>query len=376
MTFDRGGTKLLVVRSNTKRAVSCTKSHGLDRSSWQGNNANQFARGDLRFSRCSVTLTFHLLGFGLPHQGELDLAHILVVDDSAVDRRLVGAVLAKVEEWTVSYAENGRQALDVVNSSPVNVVVTDLQMPEMDGLELVKSLTASHPSVPIVLITSNGNERIAIEALKAGASSYSPKQAIKEDLVPTIRTVLAVAVEQERKERVLKRRVAHTEYFELENDPSLIGPLVEYLQVQLAGWDETDRLRIGIALDETFVNAMYHGNLEVGSDLRQDDEREYYRAIDERAKIAPYNERLLKVTAEFGADWMRVTVEDEGPGFDPSTLPDPTDPENLERVSGRGLLLIRTFMDDVSFSERGNRISLYKKRAAGTDDDDDDFFAD
>ena len=303
------------------------------------------------------------------------MAHILVVDDSAVDRRLVGAILGKVEDWSVSYAENGKQALEIVNGSVVNVVVTDLQMPEMDGLELVKELTSTYPAIPIVLITSNGNEKIAIEALKAGASSYSPKAALKEDLVPTLRSVLAIAVEQERKERVLKRRIAHTEQFVLENDPTLIGPLVEYLQLQLVGWDETDRLRIGIALDETIVNAMYHGNLEVGSDLRQDDEREYYKAIADRSKLPPFNSRVLKVHAEFGLDWMRVTVEDEGPGFDPSNLPDPTDPENLERVSGRGLLLIRTFMDDVTFSERGNRISLYKTRKDGADDDD-DFFAD
>lgn len=303
------------------------------------------------------------------------MAHILVVDDSAVDRRLVGAILGKVEDWTVSYAENGRQALELIESSQINVVVTDLQMPEMDGLELVKAMASGHPAIPIVLVTSNGNERIAIEALKAGASSYSPKQALKEDLVSTVRTVLALAIEQERKERVLKRRVVHSEHFELENDPSLIGPLVEYLQMQLVDWDESDRLRIGIALDETLVNAMYHGNLEVGSDLRQDDEREYYRAIETRAKLEPYNQRMLRVQAEYGVDWMRVTVEDEGPGFDPTTLPDPTDPENLDRVSGRGLLLIRTFMDEVTFGERGNRISLYKKRVSEQEEDDDDFYA-
>jgi len=54
-------------------------------------------------------------------------------------------------------------------------------------------------------------------------------------------------------------------------------------------------------------------------------------------------------------------VEDEGPGFDPATVPDPTDPGNLERIGGRGLMLIRTFMDDVEHNEKGNRITLRKK---------------
>ncbi|HAN99963.1 MAG TPA: response regulator receiver protein [Planctomycetaceae bacterium] len=301
-----------------------------------------------------------------------NLAHILVVDDSAVDRRLVGAVLEQSDEWEVSYAENGRQALEKIETTRIDVVVTDLQMPELDGLELVRALVQRRPTIPIVLITSNGSEKLAIEALKAGASSYSPKHALKEDLVPTLRTVLASAVEEERKERVLQRRVRHAMHFVLENDNSLIGPLVEFLQQQLIGWEEADRLRIGIALDETLVNAMYHGNLEVGSDLRQDDESEYYKTIELRAKTAPYSHRKLTVDAEFGPDWLRVRVEDEGPGFDPDSLPDPTDPENLERVSGRGLLLIRTFMDEVTFSPRGNAITMFKRRVAAGESGDGD----
>jgi anti-sigma regulatory factor (Ser/Thr protein kinase) len=53
-------------------------------------------------------------------------------------------------------------------------------------------------------------------------------------------------------------------------------------------------------------------------------------------------------------------VEDEGPGFDPSTVPDPTDPEHLTRIGGRGLLLIRAFMDHVEHSGKGNRITMRK----------------
>ena len=54
-------------------------------------------------------------------------------------------------------------------------------------------------------------------------------------------------------------------------------------------------------------------------------------------------------------------IEDQGSGFDPGSLPDPTDPANLERVSGRGVLLMRTFMDEVDFSERGNRVTMRKR---------------
>jgi hypothetical protein len=59
---------------------------------------------------------------------------------------------------------------------------------------------------------------------------------------------------------------------------------------------------------------------------------------------------------------ITYVVRDEGPGFDPSILPDPTDPANLEQVGGRGLLLIRTFMNKVYHNERGNEITLIKDR--------------
>ena len=59
-------------------------------------------------------------------------------------------------------------------------------------------------------------------------------------------------------------------------------------------------------------------------------------------------------------------IRDEGPGFDPARLPDPTDPARLERTTGRGLLLIRAFMDEVAFNGTGNQITLLKRHTTTT----------
>ena len=55
-------------------------------------------------------------------------------------------------------------------------------------------------------------------------------------------------------------------------------------------------------------------------------------------------------------------IRDEGEGFDPATLPDPTDPANLEKASGRGILLMRTFMDEIVYNNQGNSVLLTKHR--------------
>src|SRR5487761_1854859 len=101
---------------------------------------------------------------------------------------------------------------------------------------------------------------------------------------------------------------------------------------------------------------MYHGNLEVGSELRETDEKSYRKLLEERRRTAPYAARRVHVLAYESPAEARYVIRDEGAGFDPKQLPDPTDPTNLEKVSGRGLLLIRTFMDEIRHNDKGNEI--------------------
>ncbi|MEC8862338.1 MAG: response regulator, partial [Planctomycetota bacterium] len=81
------------------------------------------------------------------------MTRILVVDDSAVDRRLVGAVLEQNDEWTIDFAKTGREALEKIEENYPDAIVADLQMPEMNGLELVKVITRRVPVIPVILIT-------------------------------------------------------------------------------------------------------------------------------------------------------------------------------------------------------------------------------
>jgi anti-sigma regulatory factor (Ser/Thr protein kinase) len=106
---------------------------------------------------------------------------------------------------------------------------------------------------------------------------------------------------------------------------------------------------------------MHHGNFELSSSLREGDEREYHRLAKERSTQKPYAERRVHVRAADTPEGSTYVIRDEGPGFDPAKLPDPLDPENLEKVSGRGLLLIRTFMDEVRFNDKGNEITMVKR---------------
>src|SRR5215831_794346 len=126
---------------------------------------------------------------------------------------------------------------------------------------------------------------------------------------------------------------------ELPSDLTLMNAVLEYLLDRVAklGLVELEQSNLYVALDEAFVNAVKHGN-------RHDPEK------------------LLRVTAELSAREAIFTVEDEGDGFDVREIPDPRDPANLFKSSGRGVLLIYNIMDEVEYSDRGNRLKMVARR--------------
>jgi CheY-like chemotaxis protein/anti-sigma regulatory factor (Ser/Thr protein kinase) len=288
---------------------------------------------------------------------------ILVVDDDAVHRELAVRCLKPIRNLNLLEAEDGAGALGRIASDRPDLVLTDLRMPGMDGLELVERVHEAYPFLPIILMTSFGSEQIVLRALTAGASSYVSKKDLKQDLVETVEHVLEVSHAARLRSEIFRYMDQTETRFELENNPELISPLVGYFQdnlQRLEFGDDSIRTQMGMALMEAVANAMFHGNLEVSSDLRRDNQDEYHRLAEKRRTEEPYMSRRIHVTATESRAQSTYRIEDEGPGFDPRNLPDPTAPENMVRVCGRGLLLINTFMDTVEYNQKGNLITMTK----------------
>jgi serine/threonine-protein kinase RsbW len=113
---------------------------------------------------------------------------------------------------------------------------------------------------------------------------------------------------------------------------------VEAVMTQL-GYPTRDAVGLRLALEEGIVNGLRHGN---GGDPA----------------------KQVVVRCAIGLEEALAEVEDEGPGFDPGQVPDPTAPENLDKPSGRGLLLMRHFTTWMRYNRRGNRVTLCKRRTA------------
>jgi len=293
---------------------------------------------------------------------------VLVVDDAAVDRKLVGGLLAKGAGMKVEFAASGEEALERLPAIAPAAIVTDLVMPGMSGLELVARVVGSHPEIPVILMTGKGSEDIAVKALKAGAASYVPKGSLHQHLLETVEDVLEMVTERSSHTQLMNCLKRGRFQFVLGHDAGLIPLLINHVQSLVSSvglCDEASVIRVCIALEEALRNALFHGNLELTSEQREGDPDEYQRLIDDRTAREPYASRRLQVTVEVTPTSGRFVIRDQGPGFDPAKLPDPTDPENIEKVSGRGLLLMRTFMDEVTFNETGNEVTMIKRCSPG-----------
>jgi two-component system response regulator AtoC len=141
------------------------------------------------------------------------VAHVLIVDDELNIRRVLAAML-KRDGYDVTTAADGEQALAVLQRTPIHVVVTDLVMPRLGGMELLERVRAEYPDVPVILITAHGTVDSAVAALKAGAFDYVTKPFEQDEL----RKVIAKAA----RANDLERRSVHEGSAEGDRPP-LVG---------------------------------------------------------------------------------------------------------------------------------------------------------
>jgi CheY-like chemotaxis protein len=298
------------------------------------------------------------------------LPKVLVVDDSVVDRRIVGGLLAKDPFLQLDFAEDGQQALERIRTVMPNLVLTDLRMPNLDGLQLVRAAAQEFPLLPVILITAHGSGAMAIEALEAGAAGYVPKTQLADRLLDTVQRTLGKTDTHRNFERLVQYQERAELSFAVENRPSLIDPLSALIQQNTAVlhvFDAHTRMQLVAAFEQAFLNAVYHGNLEITYDdlvreRQRASEEGYVPLLQQRRTQPPYCERRVFVEVDVSRDQARLVVRDEGAGFDVSAIPDPTNPEELVREGGHGLLLMQAFTDELRFNDIGNEATLVKRR--------------
>lgn len=227
--------------------------------------------------------------------------------------------------------ESRAEALAAQGLESYDLVITDLDV----GGEIATSNNGSTPVCLPTVTAARPNEHV--KAFKLCAANYRRDEFDEEELKNLVATVLDYKNRFVDRAEVVADMHENIE-FELPSALATMHIILEYLlhRVEKLGVCKPEQTNLFVALDEAFVNAVKHGN-----------------------KFDAH--KLVRITAEVSKHEARFTVEDEGEGFDVNNIPDPLDPENLFKTSGRGVLFIYNIMDEVKYNDRGNRLTMVKK---------------
>ena len=257
---------------------------------------------------------------------------ILIVDNNDELRLLLEKVLGQLGHDVVVTGER-KKALRRDDLDSFDLIISDLSEAEVNG-QPIGDLQRKHLVTPL---STNGTPPDIIKAFKMGVANYLHSPYNRDELREIVEQTLAYKLRYVDDPNVLSHVHEKIE-FELPSDLALMNGVLEYLQERVAklGLIKPERSNLFVALDEAFVNAVKHGN-----------------------KSDPT--KLVRITAELTPQEASFTVEDEGEGFDINQIPDPCDPANLFRASGRGVLLIYNIMDEVEYNAQGNRVKMVKR---------------
>lgn len=113
------------------------------------------------------------------------MTEILVVDDSEFDHvnvRRMFRHLNQIRSWNAHYVMSGEEALDALGKQDFDLILTDLHMPKMNGLELLRQVQLLDINIPVVIMTCNGSEELVLECIRSGAANYVIKKHLDRDL--------------------------------------------------------------------------------------------------------------------------------------------------------------------------------------------------
>jgi len=131
--------------------------------------------------------------------------HILIIDDEASLRRTMARILQR-EGYEVTTAANGEEGLKLVSEQPFDLVYSDIRMPDMSGLELLRTVHAKFPDLPVILFTAQPDLNSAVEAVRSGATDYLLKPLKPQAVIDRTKAVLEKR-QNERRKRELQRQI-------------------------------------------------------------------------------------------------------------------------------------------------------------------------
>jgi len=301
-------------------------------------------------------------------RAQKDSPRILVVDDEESIRKLLQKCLAG-EGYAIDTAPDGVAGMEKVLQKDYSLVITDVMMPRLGGLEFLKNLKVSRPELPVVIITGFATTDITIQALKLGAVDFITKPFKLSEIFFTVKRILDYQGRAKELHHVFGQVTRAGKIFECpcrDLDVDAILHVIVKDLMDLGFCTEAGSMKISLAIREAVDNAVEHGNLELPSGHKHKeymiDPQAFQRWKQQRLQDPQFGQRKIRIEFSFTPRRLEVKVTDEGQGFDTSRLP--RDIRQAEEMGSElhGYRLMLLSMDEVRYSQKGNEVTLVKLR--------------
>ncbi len=299
---------------------------------------------------------------------EAPVIRALVVEGGAVERRLLGAI-AEGQGLQVREVADGATAVRAAEAEVPDVILLDMELPDADGLRILSQLHSEHPDVPVVVLAHPSDADRIEAALDLGAVNFVCKPVKPREIVFVIDRIRRALRAEAGLTEVLEVIVDRTTRLEVPCDLGLIPRVVSLLGRELQHHYPGFRVPtsdVKLALYEALANAMEHGSLEIDFEGKAEamiDPGGLQELVRRRQEDPRFRGRKVHVDVHYGAERVEYVVRDDGPGFDPRRFVRREALTDVQALHGRGLALIRHYMNDVRWNDAGNEIRMARRLA-------------
>ncbi len=287
---------------------------------------------------------------------------ILVVENNNPSREYLHDLL-HFEGYDCEVASNGKEGLALYDTYKPDLILSDVRMPYMDGLTLLRTLRQRQSDVIFIITTAHGNEQIVNDVYQKGVNDYLIKPIESDFLLRTINKYENVIRHRQIKQKAegnVKFKFVSTQFPTNYNHiPIIVNKLVSEISVPI---DSILKSRMELSINELITNSIEHGNLEITYEEKNllNSFENFSKLIETRMQNPRLSGRIVNVDYYQTEDYLEWIITDEGKGFNWRDVIDPTEGENILKPSGRGIFITKHYVDEIEYSGRGNIVRIKK----------------
>jgi len=264
--------------------------------------------------------------------------------------------------------KTNEKVVEKITEKTYNLLLIAIKLPDIAVEELLVKIKKIQSLLPVIIISPPISKDTLVRLIRMGVANVYEQPFITGDMIAYTDSLLSLFQQINRHDfQIVPFTDVYKKKMVLKSKEKILELVPKFLikdLVELGYCNEDESLPLSTAIIETLSNSLYHGNFGIESRVRDigtfASQKEFKRLVSDKEKDPAYSSKEIIVSCECDKTTIKVTIEDEGKGFNWRKKNKIDD--NLKSSSGKGLFLIKALVDEVNYNDKGNRVILTKYR--------------